>query len=186
MDDLNKSRCTLISIHAPLTGSDGVTDYVAFCTRISIHAPLTGSDRIGSPQCWRVGDFNPRSPHRERPATTDISKYLHQISIHAPLTGSDLKDDQTTRKQKTISIHAPLTGSDRVSRRVNGWTVQFQSTLPSQGATREYLEYLREFAISIHAPLTGSDCAIHRQRFGRRAFQSTLPSQGATKRNVFL
>ncbi len=34
-----------ISIHAPLTGSDGPGDYMVLGTVISIHAPLTGSDR---------------------------------------------------------------------------------------------------------------------------------------------
>ena len=78
-----------ISIHAPLTGSDG-KDAVLDCgTFISIHAPLTGSDwgsRIdGEPFC----NFNPRSPHRER---------LYFASIIFKI-------------------------------------IQFQSTLPSQGAT---------------------------------------------------
>ena len=58
----------LISIHAPLTGSDmlvltrNVADY------ISIHAPLTGSDKTMTA--------------RARPRI---------ISIHAPLTGSDIR-----------------------------------------------------------------------------------------------
>ncbi len=60
-------------------------------------------------------------------------------------------------RPESISIHAPLTGSDVVGA-VNGVTdSQFQSTLPSQGATN-------------------STSIIHKDN----RFQSTLPSQGAT------
>ena len=34
-------------------------------------------------------DFNPRSPHGERPALQEIKAILLEISIHAPRTGSD-------------------------------------------------------------------------------------------------
>ena len=57
-----------ISIHAPLTGSDGIAMVLDVTATISIHAPLTGSD---------LGD-------RSRFA-------ISEISIHAPLTGSDLR-----------------------------------------------------------------------------------------------
>ena len=157
MDDLNKSRCTLISIHAPLTGSDGVTDYVAFCTRISIHAPLTGSDprqqisvniyiKFQStlpsqgatvfPAVLMVGlyNFNPRSPHRERP-------------------------------ENISSIYESLL---------------FQSTLPSQGATVRYIG--NGLGVEHFNPRSP-----HRERQNVMSFynldsifQSTLPSQGAT------
>ena len=42
------------------------------------------------------------------------------------------------------------------------WTLQFQSTLPSQGATIYINEQYMVILISIHAPLTGSDipCAL--------------------------
>ena len=78
-------------------------------------------------------DFNPRSPHRERPCGNGFSGDDLAISIHAPLTGSDDWQAETS-KSSAISIHAPLTGSDdwRQVRRIR-WN------------------------ISIHAPLTGSD-----------------------------
>ena len=34
-------------------------------------------------------DFNPRSPHGERPAQIQFVSDTAQISIHAPRTGSD-------------------------------------------------------------------------------------------------
>ena len=81
---------------------------------------------------------------------------------------------------RAISIHAPLTGSDELGERPCPRYMEFQSTLPSQGATITELGYMdslqnfnprsphrerrrlvarlnfRRF-ISIHAPLTGSD-----------------------------
>ena len=81
----------LISIHAPLVGSDS-GENLEYQTRalISIHAPLVGSD------------LNPRGC----PAPSGIS-------IHAPLVGSDLKVP-IELILGVISIHAPLVGSDRL------------------------------------------------------------------------
>ena len=58
-----------ISTHAPRTGSDDFagTDFLRRFD-ISTHAPRTGSDH-GTPRPMRAGsDFNPRSPHGERPS----------------------------------------------------------------------------------------------------------------------
>ena len=58
-------------------------------------------------------DFNPRSPHGERPGSASEWAQTAQISIHAPRTGSDAR------------------GSFNVNIRII-----FQSTLPARGATR--------------------------------------------------
>ena len=58
----------VISIHAPLTGSDvWLLLIIAVFALISIHAPLTGSDLPGYVSPWSPMDFNPRSPYGERP-----------------------------------------------------------------------------------------------------------------------
>ena len=104
--------------------------------RISIHAPRTGSDRMAARQTCglcifqstlpargataavrtvhRDMDFNPRSPHGERPPTPPHWKPPCAISIHAPRTGSDVKRKENLTNQKG-----------------------FQSTLPARGATEE-------------------------------------------------
>ena len=81
-------------------------------TCISIHAPRTGSDLAGSGHDQFLTDFNPRSPHGERPAALRPHSLPPSISIHAPRTGSD-KLKWTALKGLIISIHAPRTGSDR-------------------------------------------------------------------------
>ena len=137
----------LISIHAPLTGSDASEPNGVGPSNMSIHAPYVNI----------VLYFNPRSPHRERHVPAGYVKTF-----------------------RAISIHAPLTGSDELGERPCPRYMEFQSTLPSQGATITELGYMdslqnfnprsphrerrrlvarlnfRRF-ISIHAPLTGSD-----------------------------
>ena len=56
---------------------------------ISIHAPLTGSDYICSLSLLMSTNFNPRSPYGERRSHTYPLDIINVISIHAPLTGSD-------------------------------------------------------------------------------------------------
>ena len=59
--------CLLISIHAPRTGSDNAEDNADAPSAISIHAPRTGSDRSTASCPSACTNFNPRSPHGERP-----------------------------------------------------------------------------------------------------------------------
>ena len=146
-------------------------------------------------------NFNPRSPHGERPCRGYKARHEQTISIHAPRTGSDglrpcavrpvrnfnPRSPHGERQRATgvtmqpeISIHAPRTGSDAA-------------------ASRRREKYIR---ISIHAPRTGSDrretaVRLSRTHFNPRSphgerqallacatpkcgFQSTLPARGAT------
>ena len=103
-------------------------------------------------------DFNPRSPHGERPSAGLRTQYFPFISIHAPRTGSD------------------RTGNTQVKARFG-----FQSTLPARGATRQFHADAQRDSISIHAPRTGSDTSGGAFRALLSRFQSTLPARGATR-----
>ena len=102
----------IISIHAPLAGSDHVPAVRKVAGRaISIHAPLAGSDRRPHMVLTSVRDFNPRSPCGERPACgmSSSARRVFQSTLPlrgatAPVVGHLVVDD--------ISIHAPLAGSD--------------------------------------------------------------------------
>ena len=100
-----------ISIHAPLTGSDEYDGLDCLKSLISIHAPLTGSDIYIFIARIRIQNFNPRSPHRERPYLIGLQyeKYIFQSTL--PSQGATNSSTVATRS----------------------WI--FQSTLPSQGAT---------------------------------------------------
>ena len=146
----------LISIHAPLTGSDASEPNGVGTSNISIHAPLTGSDTIGCTLCQHFFifqstlpsqgatcasrickniscDFNPRSPHRER--RFPVFPYIPPI----------------------ISIHAPLTGSDRARSRSFLTSTHFNPRSPHRERRRLVARLNFRRFISIHAPLTGSD-----------------------------
>ena len=81
-----------------------------------------------------IADFNPRSPHGERPNNNAMFHERFRISIHAPRMGSDL------RRYRVIDA-----------------LYIFQSTLPAWGATRRLAWSVPMHFISIHAPRMGSD-----------------------------
>mgnify|MGYP003370951916 CR=1 FL=1 len=149
-------RHRMISIHAPRTGSDGNADEMTAASRISIHAPRTGSDRHRLELLRPHGDFNPRSPHGERPAGS-IQHILHRtISIHAPRTGSDSLLQQNGRTGRHFNPRSPH-GERHVGFNLQVTQIRFQSTLPARGATRGWFTEENFTYISIHAPRTGSD-----------------------------
>ena len=75
-----------ISIHAPRMGSDTVSDEdIDKRIAISIHAPRMGSDRSISMSCDGEANFNPRSPHGERPDTGRLMpvQFIFQSTLPA-------------------------------------------------------------------------------------------------------
>ncbi|EFE93135.1 hypothetical protein GCWU000341_00214 [Oribacterium sp. oral taxon 078 str. F0262] len=169
----------MISIHAPLAGSDFMTFKIAsslyyFNPRsprgerrdiLPIPLPLdifqstlpSRGATILSLKIPRGGKyFNPRSPRGERRKLSRLLLVNKYISIHAPLAGSDSRQHSLQRRRTYFNPRSPrgerLAGDEgRKGRK------EFQSTLPSRGATRlSYGELLGE------------------------EFQSTLPSRGAT------
>ena len=84
--------------------------------------------------------------------------HRHGISTHAPRGGSDPSCTPALLLLISISIHAPRGGSDLPQFRHGCKEKQFQSTLPTRGATWKRL----------------------RLRLSVQVFQSTLPTRGAT------
>ena len=129
----NPGKQKLFQSTLPARGATYLLTRMVVSPLISIHAPRTGSDTA----CWATApsrsNFNPRSPHGERPGESSISSQLSQFQSTLPARGATLL--------------------------VNGlWHDQiFQSTLPARGATGERAHTARMLLISIHAPRTGSD-----------------------------
>ena len=113
LDDLPPDM--IISIHAPLTGSDVMIFVQNALHRISIHAPLTGSDPGLSLFFGGYHDFNPRSPYGERQVFPGQKVINKEFQSTLPLRGATLGVERDT-SYSVISIHAPLTGSDGLSR----------------------------------------------------------------------
>ena len=128
-------------------------------TCISIHAPRTGSDSRSSGRAWTAGNFNPRSPHGERPLQVTILSTTDGFQSTLPARGATA-EYLSVIAHRSISIHAPRTGSDvPLSARTPG-ARGFQSTLPARGATLSCTALRHISFISIHAPRTGSDTAF--------------------------
>ena len=102
----------MISIHAPLAGSDNNFEVKANEMQISIHAPLAGSDIHHKANGLYDIEFQSTLPSRGATHILHILDAVIHISIHAPLAGSDLRSHGISQ-QEIISIHAPLAGSDR-------------------------------------------------------------------------
>ena len=104
-----------------------------------------------------ANDFNPRSPHGERPCAWYHLSTRVMISIHALLTESD-STWYVSRPALPISIHALLTESDELTCDFTG--TPFHDFNPrSPHGERQDAGHLIQFprGISIHALLTESD-----------------------------
>ena len=102
-------------------------------------------------------DFNPRSPHGERRKGASRG---HRRSAHFNPRSPHGERQSILLEEITIfsiSIHAPHTGSDRSAGTSAPTICEFQSTLPTRGATLLFVCYTDCPIISIHAPHTGSD-----------------------------
>ena len=73
----------------PLRGATDRVERAPSSPVISIHAPLAGSDFNVHTPVLKHPYFNPRSPCGERHPGRVLSQAQAQISIHAPLAGSD-------------------------------------------------------------------------------------------------
>ena len=146
-----------------------------YSEEISIHAPRTGSDCAGRNGRTEQQDFNPRSPHGERPGPHSTNKNAISFQSTLPARGAT-QGRRRAREGLQISIHAPRTGSDRFLSVASSTTGAFQSTLPARGATRHQLPVFLPQTISIHAPRTGSDeLGRHQQSIQRVYFNPRSP-----------
>ena len=102
------------------------------------------------------GNFNPLSPHGERLSGGGIGKILQKFQSTLPAWG-ETPAPVVTADDENISIHSPRMGRDRTAR------VMF---FP--------------LSISIHSPRMGRDPAPLRDWPRRYPFQSTLPAWGET------
>ena len=97
----------------PARGATPVTSMLSTLTAISIHAPRTGSDAKGAlRRPDRARDFNPRSPHGERPRSSSTTTSSSNFNPRSPHGERRWAQGQRVRRS-IISIHAPRTGSDK-------------------------------------------------------------------------
>ena len=103
-------------------------------------------------------DFNPLSPHGERPEVFESRATLERISIHSPRMGRDgldiLRQHHGGRNFNPLSPHGERPTPSRAS---TCCTKAFQSTLPAWGETTGCPCRRPPKEISIHSPRMGRD-----------------------------
>ena len=145
-----------ISTHAPRTGSDHTARSFLEIMVISTHAPRTGSDVRAHRRGFGCDDFNPRSPHGERPAPPSRAKrrgfYFNPRSPHG--------ERRTCCRSPAARMHfnprSPH-GERQSATEPCASVSTFQPTLPARGATAGDTMTGPLKIISTHAPRTGSD-----------------------------
>ena len=148
----------MISIHAPLAGSDGSGSVrLPMLKDFNPRSPC-GERRIFGGGGNGAGDFNPRSPCGERLVVDNLNAEDGYISIHAPLAGSDRRRPGRS-PGPDISIHAPLAGSDDSMPQSPTITL-ISIHAPLAGSDVVNVDVIHKLVISIHAPLAGSDDVI--------------------------
>ena len=191
----------MISIHAPLTGSDGKLDFLDQIPPYFNPRSPYGERPTGRKFRYSRPDFNPRSPYGERHIYKPLIRTSQNFNPRSPYgerliprrRGTNQSTFQSTlplrgatytlRAWSTIhyiSIHAPLTGSDQSGAVFRFLGLHFNPRSPYGERLGIGHDILIPSKISIHAPLTGSDCYWIFCGTPSAIFQSTLPLRGAT------
>ena len=109
---------------------------------ISIHAPRTGSDGLNLVPLTVFTDFNPRSPHGERPSIPcQFEQHFLIFQSTLPARGATLELPQGVASYIVFQSTLPARGATNLERKCADGT-QFQSTLPARGATRAIRNYI--------------------------------------------
>ena len=148
---------TIISIHAPRGGSDGIIRPVFFGP-FPFQSTLPVGERLRLADAVReAADFNPRSPCGERPTLcTWTSWSCTNFNPRSPC-GERPNLLLMLRREHGISIHAPRVGSDCWRRIYPPAAGHFNPRSPCGERRQMSREQFQELKISIHAPRVGSD-----------------------------
>ena len=147
-------------------------------------------------------NFNPRSPHGERPTCARVMDRIPAISTHAPRTGSDALLRARRRDRHDFNPRSPhgerrfllrgrLVHSDFNPRSPHGERPRGERGAGSRrhdfnprsphGERQQAIKMAQHYdAISTHAPRTGSDAGATSPDTTTGRFQPTLPARGAT------
>ena len=152
--------------------------------KISIHSPRMGRDMADPCLCRASYNFNPLSPHGERPSLQVGRWWSLSFQSTLPAWGeTKARGSHAYSHAQKISIHSPRMGRDCRKDCLSRHTRRFQSTLPAWGETVALVFLLAHIAISIHSPRMGRDSrggedmmeeliSIHSPRMGRDPFPS--------------
>ena len=163
----NPGKQKLFQSTLPARGATYLLTRMVVSPLISIHAPRTGSDTA----CWATApsrsNFNPRSPHGERPGESSISSQLSQFQSTLPARGATLLVNGLWHDQIFQST-LPARGATLVACYTDIERELFQSTLPARGATRGFSPGAAPPPFQSTLPARGATDAVRRERLGIR------------------
>ena len=195
-----------ISIHSPRMGRDLFYWSTVQAVCISIHSPRMGRDAETAVKVTLQQDFNPLSPHGERPSLPILAEWpcpLFQSTLPAwgetekpgkqracpadfnPLSphGERPRRRGATTTPHTISIHSPRMGRDAGRRHAGQRGADFNPLSPHGERRNNYNfnRYMDNFnPLSPHGERLVD--VVHQAR--HNPFQSTLPAWGETHRGT--
>ena len=125
-----------ISIHAPRMGSDitGGGNGV-YTDTFQSTLPAWGATVKHYPDVYNYDNFNPRSPHGERPKRSRILDERELFQSTLPAWGATLRIS-VSRLSLIFQSTLPAWGATSLLRSL-GRSFRFQSTLPAWGATAD-------------------------------------------------
>ena len=148
---------TVISIHAPLTGSDRVPKAAdGLVIRFQSTLPLRGATLREGGHTYVVDDFNPRSPYGERPVYTKGSADHGNFNPRSPY-GERRYGAECALGRKEFQSTLPLRGATSYFLAAISTARYFNPRSPYGERPRFMFYFGGDNNISIHAPLTGSD-----------------------------
>ena len=124
-------------------------------TLISIHAPLTGSDPSFFRSCGNAISFQSTLPSQGATEAWSLLGVAQGFQSTLPSQGATILKHQMFYFNWFQSTLPSQGATCRLYLTLKSYL--FQSTLPSQGATPAFSSFSHSSGISIHAPLTGSD-----------------------------
>ena len=171
---------TMISIHAPRTGSDPCGRLPPPCV-CQFQSTLPARGATQNPVCnlW-LHHFNPRSPHGERQCRVADGCPCNPFQSTLPARGATIADSAKQRAARKFQSTLPARGATSPAAGSAGARSHFNPRSPHGERQRVRDAPTRAVVISIHAPRTGSDTFAMCSSAAGMIFQSTLPARGAT------
>ena len=127
-----------------------------------------------------AGNFNPLSPHGERPREPGGTSSRFPISIHSPRMGRDPAVTQAKLPAYRFQSTLPAWGETVLEGRNGKWLDHFNPLSPHGERHFRLLAAAHPDLISIHSPRMGRDGGYATSQKTINAFQSTLPAWGET------
>ncbi len=141
--------------------------------------PTRGATQPLRPEDLRPYRFQSTLPTRGATVYVVVEDDAAEVSIHAPHTGSDRRSSRGAARAIRFNPRSPH-GERRAVGRLVGPLDEFQSTLPTRGATA--FQFVFALTLSRFNPRSphGERHAAEQIRRDGGVFQSTLPTRGAT------